>query len=213
VEDALMAVAAGADAIGLNFYSGSSRVITPAQAREITEALPPMVTAVGLFVNMAQAQVRDIAAEVALDLLQFHGDESEAYCAAFDRPWIKALRVHPGLDLASAVATYRKGRGILLDAWHKDAWGGTGHTFDWQMLAQLQTSVPVVLAGGLNPGNVQEAVRQCSPWAVDVSSGVESAPGIKSPALVAEFIARVRAEDSAKKQAAGTGKQESSYRE
>jgi phosphoribosylanthranilate isomerase len=205
VEDALMAVAAGADAIGLNFYSGSSRVITPAHARAITASLPPMVTVVGLFVNMAQEQVRDIATEASLDLLQFHGDESEAYCAGFNQPWMKALRVHPGLDLASAVATYGKGRGILLDAWQKDAWGGTGHTFDWQLLAHLQTTVPVVLAGGLNPGNVQEAVRQCSPWAVDVSSGVESAPGIKSPALVAEFIARVRAADATKQQPAGPG--------
>jgi phosphoribosylanthranilate isomerase len=174
VEDALMAVAAGADAIGLNFYPGSSRVITPAQARSITAVLPPLVTVVGLFVNMPEEQVREIAAEVGLDLLQFHGDESK---------------------------TYSEGRGILLDAWHKDAWGGTGTTFDWELLDRLQGSVPVVLAGGLNPGNVQQAVRQCRPWAVDVSSGVESSPGIKSPELVTDLVARVHAADTALAQA------------
>ena len=196
-----MAVAAGADAIGLNFYPGSSRVITPAQARSITAVLPPLVTVVGLFVNMPAEQVREIAAEVGLDLLQFHGDESKAYCAGFRQPWIKALRVHPGLDLERAVATYSEGRGILLDAWHKDAWGGTGTTFDWELLDRLQGSVPVVLAGGLNPGNVQQAVRQCRPWAVDVSSGVESSPGIKSPELVTDLVARVHAADTALAQA------------
>jgi phosphoribosylanthranilate isomerase len=201
MEDALMVVAAGADAIGLNFYSGSSRFINAEQARDITRALPPLVTTVGLFVNMDAQQVCDIADSVMLDLLQFHGDETRQYCSGFERPWIKALRVHPELDLAAAVQAYDKGRGILLDAWHKDAWGGTGSTFDWRLLEHLQSSAPVVLAGGLNPGNVRQAVMQCRPWAVDVSSGVESAPGIKSPGLVAEFIAEVRAADAARQQA------------
>ena len=195
VEDAQAAVHAGADAIGLNFFQGSKRVITAAQARVITRALPPFVMTVGLFVNADAQTVNTIADTAELDLLQFHGDESPEYCEAFGRPWIKALRVRPELDLEAAIDAYNRGRGILLDAWHRDAWGGTGNTFNWQLLDSLGTVSSIVLAGGLDPANVGEAIRQCKPWAVDVSSGVESAPGIKSSQLIAQFIAAVNEAD------------------
>jgi phosphoribosylanthranilate isomerase len=193
LEDGLAAANAGADAIGLVFYAGSARAVDVAQARAISAALPPFVTRVGLFVNAEPAFVNAVLGEVALDLLQFHGDENEEYCRAFARPYLKALRMKPGLDLVTAMNKFGSAQGILLDAWHEQQFGGTGTAFDWSLLDQSLRRERIVLAGGLHPGNVAEAVRQVRPWAVDVSSGVESAPGIKSAALIQQFVKTVLA--------------------
>jgi phosphoribosylanthranilate isomerase len=188
LEDGLAAANAGADAIGLVFYDKSSRAVDMARATAISAALPPFVTRVGLFVNAEPAFVQSVLGSVALDLLQFHGDESEEYCRAFARPYLKALRMKPGLDLVAAMQAYSSAQGILLDAWHEQQFGGTGTTFDWSLLGASVQRERVVLAGGLHPGNVADAVRQVRPWGVDVSSGVESAPGIKSAPLIEQFI-------------------------
>lgn len=191
VEDALSAAAAGADAIGLVFYAGSKRAVTIAQAGIIAKALPPFVTLVGLFVDATQADVEAVLAGVPLDLLQFHGDESPEFCRSFSRPFIKALRMDPAADLLSLSSAYSQARGLLLDAWDAEQKGGTGKTFDWQRVKPASGSSRIILAGGLTPANVAEAIRTVRPWAVDVSSGVELSPGIKSSALIQSFISEV----------------------
>ncbi|MDX1734968.1 MAG: phosphoribosylanthranilate isomerase [Halioglobus sp.] len=190
-EDATQAVAAGVDAIGLVFYAPSPRAVTAEQAAQIAAVVPPFVTLVGLFVDSAPQDVESVLSQVPLDLLQFHGDESPEYCAAFCRPWVKALRMHPQLDLGSASARYRGARGLLLDAWREDAPGGTGETFDWARIGD-KVSMPLVLAGGLHPGNVAQAIEAVRPAAVDVSSGIESSPGVKDEAKIRRFVAAVR---------------------
>lgn len=192
IEDALAAVAAGADAIGLVFYAKSPRAVTPAQAKAIVAALPPFVTSVGLFVDMPRAELRQLLAEVPLDLLQFHGDESPEDCAGHGRPFIKALRVKPGDDVAAAIARYSEAAGILLDTYVPGTPGGTGEAFDWSLVPR-DAAKPVVLAGGLTPDNVGDAVRQVRPYAVDVSGGVEASKGIKDAAKIKAFIQRARA--------------------
>lgn len=191
-EDALAAAMAGVDAIGLVFHPASPRVVSAEQAAGIVAVLPPFVTTVGLFVNADAAAVKRVLAAAPLDLLQFHGDEAPAYCAGFDRPWLKALRMKPDMDLTAALQAYSAARGILLDAWHADQYGGTGQTFDWSRLSLLQSRTRIVLAGGLHPGNVAAAIRSVRPWAVDVSTGVESAPGLKSAELIGQFISEVQ---------------------
>ncbi|MDH4558517.1 phosphoribosylanthranilate isomerase [Pseudomonas sp. BN417] len=192
IEDALAAVAAGADAIGLVFYAKSPRAVTPAQAKAIVAALPPFVTSVGLFVDMPRAELKQLLAEVPLDLLQFHGDESPEDCAGHGRPFIKALRVKPGDDVAAAIARYPDAAGILLDTYVPGTPGGTGEAFDWSLVPR-DAAKPVVLAGGLTPENVGDAVRQVRPYAVDVSGGVEASKGIKDAAKIKAFIQRARA--------------------
>jgi phosphoribosylanthranilate isomerase len=192
IEDALAAVAAGADAIGLVFYAKSPRAVTPAQAKAIVAALPPFVTSVGLFVDMPRAELKQLLAEVPLDLLQFHGDESPEDCAGHGRPFIKALRVKPGDDVAAAIARYPEAAGILLDTYVPGTPGGTGEAFDWSLVPR-DAAKPVVLAGGLTPDNVGDAVRQVRPYAVDVSGGVEASKGIKDAAKIKAFIQRARA--------------------
>ncbi len=186
VEDGLHAARCGADALGLVFYEKSSRFITPERARQIITALPPLVTAVGLFVNQAPAEITDIARFCGLDVLQLHGDETPEQCQL--PPWrvIKALRVRDQ-EILDHIAAYQVS-GMLLDAWQADAYGGTGHCFNWQLAVQAAQQRPIILAGGLTPANVAEAVKTVRPYAVDVSSGVESAPGCKDPDLVAAFI-------------------------
>lgn len=191
IEDALAAVEAGADAIGLVFYAKSPRAVSAVQAREIVAALPPFVTSVGLFVNASRCEINEILEVVPLDLLQFHGDESPADCEGYHRPWIKALRVRPGDDLAAACALYRRARGILLDAFVAGVPGGTGEAFDWSLIPE-RLGTPIILAGGLSASNVAEAIAQVRPYAVDVSGGVEAAKGIKDPARIEAFIAAVR---------------------
>lgn len=191
VEDALAAAAEGADAIGLVFHEKSPRHVTVRQAGRFAAALPPFVTVVGLFVNVSADFVHAVLDEVPLDLLQFHGDETPDFCGSFERPYIKAIRVREGVDLVQCASRYSSAQGLLLDAWVKDVPGGTGHSFDWDMIPP-ELPLPVILSGGLNPDNVAEAIRRVRPYAVDVSSGVEAKKGIKDAAKIAAFIKEVK---------------------
>ena len=196
-EDLAAAVAAGADALGFVFYAPSPRDVTPERAAQLMTRVPAFVSKVGLFVNEAPQTVSAVLAVAPLDLLQFHGDEDAAYCSQFGKPWIKAARVKPSLDLveyASRFAGTPGVAGLLLDA-HVKGYGGGGQTFDWSLIP-LSLPLPVILSGGLHPGNVVQAVRAVRPWAVDVSSGVESARGIKDAQKITEFIAGVRNADA-----------------
>ena len=192
VADALAAAEAGADMIGLNFYEGSPRLVTPALAAEIARALPPFVLRVGVFVNPAEEQVLEAIAGCGLNLLQFHGDEPSDFCTQFGVMSVKALRVREAASL-QALADFHT-EAFLLDAYAKTGLGGTGEKFNWDLAVAAQKyGKPIFLAGGLTPENVAEAVRQVRPFAVDVASGVESAPGKKDAAKVRAFIAAVRA--------------------
>lgn len=186
VEDALQACACGADALGLVFYPRSPRCVTPEQARAIIRALPPLVTTVGLFVNEEPQRIRQLADDCGLDVIQLHGDEGPDACDFAPRRSIKALRVK---DAASLVGHEEfRTSALLLDAWVAGAYGGTGERFNWELAAGIACQRPVILAGGLTPENVAAAVNAVRPYGVDVSSGVESAPGRKDPAKVAAFI-------------------------
>lgn len=192
-QDVLAAVSAGADAIGFVFYPPSPRNLSFEQAAELAALVPPFVTTVGLFVNPDPAFVSEALACVPLQLLQFHGDESADECARYRRPWMKAARMRPGVDLLEFEASYFAAQGILVDAF-VEGYGGGGKTFDWSLIpAGLKR--PLVLSGGLDPSNVTDAVRRVRPWAVDVSSGVEVAKGIKDAAMMAAFVAGVRDAD------------------
>ncbi|AOS98605.1 N-(5'-phosphoribosyl)anthranilate isomerase [Microbulbifer aggregans] len=187
VGDAEMAAAAGADALGLVFYEKSPRFVTPEQAAEIAHGVPPFVQLVGLFVDAHPERVREILAAVPLNLLQFHGSETAPYCEQFRRPYIKALRMKPGVDVNAAMAAHPRARGFLLDAYRAGVPGGTGESFDWQRVPR-DSGRQIVLAGGLNPDNVAEAIRVAGPGAVDVSGGVEMAPGRKDRQRTAAFV-------------------------
>lgn len=200
VEDAQAAVAAGADAIGLVFYAPSPRAVTVAQARAICAALPPFVATVGLFVNAEADAVREVLREVPLDLLQFHGDEDAGYCAQFPRPYLKALRMRDDVDVASVLAEHARARALLLDTYHPTLRGGTGAVFDWEAIPGALRN-RVVLAGGLNEHNVADAIAQVRPYAVDVSGGVEAAPGIKDAQRIKAFMTGVWRADAAATQA------------
>lgn len=187
VEDALTAVRCGADAVGFVFYEKSPRNVDVERAAQIVAALPPFVTAVGLFVNEDAATVLSIRQRVGLDLLQFHGDETPEYCQSFSAPYIKALRVRPELNLIQYAADFSSARALLLDAYQEGVAGGTGKTFDWDLIP-AGLSKPVILAGGLDAENVGEAIRRVRPYAVDVSGGVEQDKGIKDVAKIAAFM-------------------------
>jgi phosphoribosylanthranilate isomerase len=189
-EDARAAVELGADAIGLVFYAPSPRCVSVEQAWEIARVVPPFVTLVGLFVNESKLAVRRVMESVPIQLLQFHGDEEESFCRSFHAPYIKAARVRPGFDLVKYAASYPSAQGLLLDAW-VEGYGGGGKIFDWTLVPR-DLPLPLVLSGGLDAGNVTEAVQCLRPWAVDVSSGVEAAKGIKDAGKIAAFIAGVR---------------------
>jgi len=190
VEDGAAACAAGADAIGLNFYPPSPRAVDVDTALSICRALPPFVTVVGLFVNASEEAVAETTERVGLDLLQFHGDESPAWCAQFHKPYMKAIRVNGDVDLRAASRRYAGAKALLLDTHDDKLWGGSGRTFDWDVVPP-DMALPVVLAGGLTPTNVADAVRRLRPYGVDVSGGVEQAPGIKDAARIAKFIEEV----------------------
>jgi phosphoribosylanthranilate isomerase len=192
-EDARAAVALGADAIGLVFHAPSPRCVSVEQAWEIARIVPPFVTLVGLFVNESKLTVRRVMEAVPIQLLQFHGEEEESFCRSFHAPYIKAARMRPGFDLVKYAASHSAAQGLLLDA-DAEGYGGAGKTFDWSLIPP-RLSLPIILAGGLNPGNVVEAVRAVRPWAVDVSSGVEAAKGIKDAEKIAAFIAGVKHAD------------------
>jgi phosphoribosylanthranilate isomerase len=193
-DDALIAVQLGADAVGLVFYPPSPRNLDVETAQSIVSALPPFATVVGLFVDEDEVVVREILQQVRIDLIQFHGDESPDYCRRFGKPYIKAVRMRSETDLTTIVDTYPDAAGFLLDAWHSDAKGGTGHRFDWDLIPkELRRSV--ILAGGLAPDNVVEALRTVQPYAVDVSSGVEAGKGIKDADKMAAFLEQVHEYD------------------
>jgi len=192
IEDALLAVDAGADAIGLVFYAKSPRAVTAQQARAIIAQLPPFVTTVGLFVDISRCELNEILELVPLDLLQFHGDESPADCDGFQRPYIKALRVKPGDDIAAQVERYQNASGVLLDTYVPGIPGGTGEAFDWSLVPQ-GLAKPIILAGGLHAGNVAAAIAQVRPYAVDVSGGVEAQKGIKDAEKIRAFMQAVKA--------------------
>lgn len=200
VEDALAAATGGADALGLVFYEKSPRHVTLQQASQLAAAIPPFVTLVGLFVNASTETVRGVLRHVPLDLLQFHGDESPEFCAQFARPYLKAIRVKAGVDLLQCAAHFHTAKGLLLDAHVEGIPGGTGATFDWNLIPQ-RLPLPVVLSGGLDAENVASAIKQVRPYAVDVSSGVEAGKGIntlkgiKDAAKIARFMQEVRQAD------------------
>jgi phosphoribosylanthranilate isomerase len=193
-EDALAAVDAGVDALGFVFYEKSPRFVLPAVAAAIIAELPPLVTPVGVFVNEGLARVRSVMDTCGLALAQLHGDENAIYCRELSRPAMKALRIKDrGSLLALAEYQGRGGvRGFVLDAFSEEAYGGTGQTIDWTLAAEVAKTAPVLLAGGLTPENVGEAIRIVHPYGVDVSSGVESVPGKKNHAKISALIDAVR---------------------
>jgi phosphoribosylanthranilate isomerase len=192
-EDVYAATAAGADAIGFVFYAPSPRAVDIERARLLCRSVPPFVSTVGLFVNEDPGRLREILAEVPLSLLQFHGDEGADDCERYGRPYLKAARVRADLDLVNYAAGFPTASGLLLDAF-VDGYGGGGQPFDWSLIP-AHLPLPVILSGGLAPHNVEHAVRQVRPWAVDVSSGVEAGKGIKDVALIRAFISGVRNAD------------------
>jgi phosphoribosylanthranilate isomerase len=207
VEDARAATAAGADAIGLNFWPGTPRRVAVDVARAILAALPPFVARVGLFVDPDPAGVRAVLDAVALDALQFHGTEPAALCRSFGRPYLKAIAVKEGVDLLESASQYHDAAGLLFDAFRPgDLPGGTGHAFDWSRLTddvRAALRAPLILSGGLDPGNVAEAIRRVRPYAVDVSSGVElrdaegrAQRGLKDPARIVAFMQGVCSADA-----------------
>ncbi len=190
IEDGLNAANAGADAIGLVFWKPSSRYVEPEQACRIVEQLPPFVTTVGLFVDATAEEIEQILQQVPLDILQFHGKESPETCAGFGKPWMKAIRVKPETDLHAEAERYNTASALLLDAYQPGLPGGTGATFDWELIP-ADLAKPVVLAGGLNPSNVAAAIQQVKPWAVDVSGGVEQSKGVKDAVKITAFVNEV----------------------
>lgn len=190
-QDALAAAHWGANAVGFVFYAKSPRAVTPARAAGLMRVLPPFVTSVALFVDADAEEVKHTLAIARADLLQFHGDETPHYCRQFGVPYLKALRVRPEVDLLQYARDYHDAKGLLLDAYVEGTHGGTGATFDWALIPK-NLPLPVVLSGGLTPENVIAAIKAVRPWAVDVSSGVESARGIKDAAKIAAFATGVR---------------------
>ena len=190
VEDALVAVEHGADAIGLVFYSPSPRAVSIEQAVLIAKKVPAFVSVVGLFVNAEEHYVNEVTSRVALDLLQFHGDETPDQCERYNLPFIKAIRVKSDTNLVQCAKDYSASRALLLDTYTEGVAGGTGHVFDWGLIPG-NLAKPVVLAGGLTSVNVAAAIQQVRPYAVDVSGGVEVAKGIKDAAKIAAFMQQV----------------------
>lgn len=190
LEDALDAVAQGADAIGLVFYEGSPRNVTISQAAEIVNQIPAFVSTVGLFVNAESSFIREVISKVKLDLLQFHGDETASECAAFSHPFIKAIRVKSDTNLVQYAEDFSAAKALLLDTYAEGVAGGTGQVFDWNLIPK-KLAKPVILAGGLTADNVARAISLVKPYAVDVSGGVEASKGIKDVAKIAAFMQQV----------------------
>jgi phosphoribosylanthranilate isomerase (EC 5.3.1.24) len=195
-EDALAAAEAGADALGFVFYPPSPRHIEIDQAWSIIDVLPAFVTTTALFVNPEPGLVKTVIQRLKIDLLQFHGDESVEFCEQFERPYIKAVRMQPGTNLADLSQHYASAQALLLDTYVKGVPGGTGEAFNWDWVAPSKrddTCLPIILAGGLTAENVGQAVQTVQPWAVDVSGGVEAEPGKKSVAQIQAFVEAVNA--------------------
>lgn len=196
-DDVKAAVHLGADAIGFVFYPPSPRFLTQEQAAVLSAQVLPFVSRVGLFVNAPASEVENTLSKVALDVLQFHGDEDAAYCRQFARPYIKAARIRPGFDLLEYAARFPDAQGLLLDA-YVEGYGGAGQTFDWSLIP-AKLPLPLILSGGLDADNIGKAIQSLHPWAVDVSSGVELSghKRLKDAARMAAFIAGVRNADAA----------------
>lgn len=194
IEDAVVAAELGADAIGMVFTPRSRRCVDIVQAQAIRRALPPFVSVVALFLDDAPELIRRVVDAVQPDALQFHGTEDEAACTGYGRPYLKAIAMGEGPDALQRLAAYPSASGLLLDGHALGAVGGSGRSFDWSLMPK-QAGRPLVLAGGLNPGNVARAIGVARPWGVDVASGVESAPGIKDPSLMRAFVDAVRVAD------------------
>ncbi len=193
LQDVRAAADAGVDAVGLVFYPPSPRCLTLEKAAELRRAAPPFVTTVALFVNPPAEQVQAVLERVRPSLLQFHGEETPEFCERFGAPYVKACRVKPGFDLLKYLQPFSGAAGWLLDS-HVEEYGGVGERFDWS-LVPAERMRPLILSGGLTRENVGEAVRRVRPWAVDVSSGVETAKGIKDAARIAAFVTEVRNAD------------------
>lgn len=192
-QDARLAAQLGADALGLVFYANSPRGLSLQQAQDIRAAVPAFVSLVGLFVNPERKQVDDILAHLHLDCLQFHGDEEPGFCQSFAMPYMKAVRVRSGADPLPSIKIHRLASAILLDSYDPEQAGGTGKKFDWSVARHCvdRSPLPIVLAGGLTPDNVAHAIKEVHPWALDLSSGVESEPGIKDPQRLQTFFNEV----------------------
>ncbi len=190
-EQAASVAEMGVDALGLVFVPQSARHLTPKIAEEVIRAIPPLVSVVGLFLDAPRSMVAKILDRVPLDVLQFHGSETPDYCRSFGRPYIKAIAMGDHPNLASASRGYADARGLLLDAHRAGELGGTGQQFDWSVI-RGEVARPVILAGGLNPDNVGDAISRVRPAAVDASSGVESSPGVKDLDQVRHFLAEVQ---------------------
>lgn len=186
-DDAQAAIKSGADALGMVFYAPSPRAVTIEQAREIVAGLSPFVTVVGLFVNEGREKIAQILSEVRIDLLQFHGDETPEECAGHSKPYIKAIRMREGVDLEGELNRYSQSEGLLLDTYRKGTPGGTGDSFDWELIPD-KIAGSITLAGGLDSENVAQAIRQVRPYAVDVSGGVEKEKGIKDEQKIEAFM-------------------------
>ncbi len=197
-EDAHAAVAAGADALGFVFYRRSRRWLAPVEAAAVARELPPFVASVALFLSPEPDLVREVVNTLRPDCLQFHGEETPEFCDAFERPYIKAVPMAEDVDLAEWSRRFDTARGLLLDSHRSGEAGGSGRAFNWAEARWGDTVKPLILAGGLNPDNVEQAIRSLRPYAVDASSGVESAPGRKNPALMAEFMRGVNRADSSR---------------
>jgi len=191
VSDGLAAVRHGADAIGLIFYPPSPRLVTLERARDIAAVLPAFVARVAVFVNPAAADVDAVIRACRPDLLQFHGEETADFCRGFGVPYLRALRVRPGVDLVESLLPFGDAAGWLLDAYRQELYGGTGEAFDWELIPR-GLARPLILSGGLDVENVGAAIRRVQPWAVDVSSGVEAAKGVKDERRIAAFMEAVR---------------------
>ena len=197
LEDAFAVVDGGADALGLVFYPRSPRCVSLDTAYTITRAVAPFVTVAGLFVNAAEDSIREVLARVPLGLLQFHGQEANPDCSRYGLPFIKSIAMEPGVDVAAIMGHYPDAAGFLLDAWQPATHGGSGETFDWNRVPAGMPR-PVILAGGLTPDNVAAAIRATRPYAVDVSSGVEHARGIKSADRINAFMKGVASSETDK---------------
>lgn len=187
LQDAISAAELGADALGFVFYPKSPRFISPKNAKEIIKKLPPFISMVGLFVNQSKSEVEEVIKGCPLNLLQFHGDENEAFCKQYNLPYIKAISMKSDVDLLKCVQEYNSAKALLLDTFSKDARGGSGEVFDWKMIPP-NTLKPIIVAGGLTPDNVQTLLEVISPYGVDVSSGIEINKGLKDYKLMKKFI-------------------------
>lgn len=191
IEDALAAVDEGADALGFVFYKPSPRYIDIQKAKDIIDKIPPFISKVALFVNADNDFVVSVIQQLSIDLLQFHGDESEAFCQSFSQPYMKAIRVQEETDMDLMAKQYHSSSGLLLDAFDSSQYGGTGHSFDWALMPK-NFPLPIILAGGLKVTNIAKAIKTTQPYAVDVSSGVEKSKGLKDHLLIQQFMHEVK---------------------